>query len=144
MLTPKVILLGGIIAFIALSLVLEENYPISHYPMYSDPDPQSQYYHLTDAEGTPLPVNQLTGVRASNLGKIYRKRMADRASELKVHVKRMSQVDKDHVSRETLAYLRNQAAHHKHKLPERLRIMFTTIRFVDGEVVETSEVIYSE
>jgi hypothetical protein len=29
-------------------------------------------------------------------------------------------------------------------LPERLRIMFTTIRFVDGEVVETSEVIYSE
>ena len=144
MLTPKVILLGGIVVFIALSLVLEENYPISHYPMYGDPDPHSQYYHLTDGEGTPLPVNQLTGVRASNLGKIYRKRLADRAAELKVHVKRLSQADKDHVSRETLAYLRRQAEHHKHKMPDRLRIMFTTIRFVDGEVVETPEVIYSE
>jgi len=38
--------------------------------MYGDPDPVSQYYHLTDGDGKPLPIDQLTGVRSANLGKI--------------------------------------------------------------------------
>ena len=144
MLTPKVILLGGMLLFAVLSLVLQENYPLSHYPMYGDPDPVSQYYHLTDGDGKPLPIDQLTGVRAANLGKILRRRMSDHAKALKVDVKKLSQAERDHVARETVQYLRQQARHHQHALPEHVRIMFTTIRFHEGRVLEQPEVLYSE
>lgn len=144
MLAPKVILLGGMVLFATVSLVLKENYPLSHYPMYGDPDPVSQYYHLTDGEGKPLPINQLTGVRSANLGKILRKRLSDRAAALKVNVKALPQSERDQVARATIDYLRQQAKHHKHALPDQVRIIFTTIRFDEGRVVELPEVLYAE
>lgn len=144
MLIPKVILLGGMVLFAVLSLVLQENYPLSHYPMYGDPDPVSQYYHLTDGDGKPLPIDQLTGVRSANLGKILRRRLSDRAKALKVDVKKLPQEERDRVARETVEYLRQQARHHQHALPASVQIMFTTIRFHDGQVLEQPEVLYRE
>jgi hypothetical protein len=144
MFTPKVIILGGIVVFAALSLALKENYPLSHYPMYGDPDPVSQYYHLTDGQGKPLPINQLTGVRAANLGKILRKRLNDRAKDMKINVKSLPPAERDRTSQETLEYLRSQAKHHKQVIPDKLRIMFTTIRFHEGHVLEQPEVFYAE
>lgn len=144
MLAPKIVILGGVVVFAALSLALQENYPLSHYPMYGDPDPVSQYYHLTDGEGKPLPINQLTGVRATNLGKILRKRLSDRAKDLKVSVKSLPKIEQDRMAQETLDYLRAQAKHHKQVIPEKLRIMFTTIRFHEGRVLEQPEVFYAE
>lgn len=144
MLSSKVILLIAIPVFCALSLVLKENFPFSHYPMYSDPDPISAYYHLEDAEGKVLPLTQLTGVRGPNLGKILRKRLSDQAKKLDVGVKSLPREAVDGVARDTLAYLRTQAKHSKQVLPEKLRIMFTTIQFVDGKVEEKREVFFAE
>ena len=53
-----------------LSLKIGEHYPFSHFPMYGNPNPKPvDYYFLTDADGKPLPVVDLTGDTAPKLKK---------------------------------------------------------------------------
>ncbi len=57
-------------AAIQFSLKTGEHYPFSHFPMYGNPNPRPvDYYFLTDAEGQPLPVVELTGDTAPKLKK---------------------------------------------------------------------------
>lgn len=49
--------LGGpwlLAATVAASLVVEETYPFSHFPMYSRFHPRTWYVYVTDAEDAPL------------------------------------------------------------------------------------------
>ena len=59
-----------------LCLTIKEQFPFSHFPMYSNPSPNGDYYYLAQAgqsgESEPLPVSDLTGLTASKIGKIYR------------------------------------------------------------------------
>ncbi len=56
---------------LALQLVREE-YPFTHYPMYSRPAAEPNgYYYITDAGGDPLPVTWHTGMTPSRVGKQF-------------------------------------------------------------------------
>ena len=145
MLPHQVIVIAVLAAFCALSLAVKENYPFSHYPMYSDPDPVAHYYHLADAEGRALPIYELTSVTSPNLGKIYRQRSQARAKELGVSVTALPAAAREEIGRELAAYLREQARFLKmeSRLPAVLRIMRTAISFENDQLVERPEVLYA-
>lgn len=128
----------------ALCLAVKENYPFSNYPMYGDPDPISEYYHLADGEGKPLAVRSLTSVTCPQVGKILRKRGDDRGKELGMKRKQMPPEEWEKICRLTLAELRDKAKVFGNTLPDKLKIMHTTIEFKEGRVVETPRVFFAE
>ncbi|MDB6117095.1 MAG: hypothetical protein JWO08_876 [Verrucomicrobiaceae bacterium] len=144
MVSHKIIILVALPVFCALSLQLKENYPFSHFPMYGNPTPVSQYYHLTDGEGKPLPIATLTGKTAPKLGKMLRSYRDERMKEIKPKVKDLSKEDWALVCQKVLDYLRQQAAVKHMQLPAKMKIMSTEIRYADGKVVETPEVFFAE
>jgi hypothetical protein len=62
-----------ILLYLPLSQALRDNhYPVSHFPMYSNPTAKPLNIHsLTDATGTLLPVMNSCGVTPSHMSKMY-------------------------------------------------------------------------
>ena len=60
-----------IITFL-LCLILRENYPFSHFPMYSRMAGNTSYVYVTGANDEPIPIHTLTSIRTGKLKKIYR------------------------------------------------------------------------
>ena len=52
-------------------LAVKENFPFSHYPMYSNFDDQTYYVWLADSNGEPIPVQKVTYMRLGKIKKIY-------------------------------------------------------------------------
>lgn len=140
----KLIILIALPVFCALSLWLRENYPFSHFPMYGNPTPVSQYYHLADGDGKPLPIATLTGKTAPKLGKMLRTYRDERLKAIKPKVKELPKEDWAAICQKVLDYLRQQAAVKHLTLPAKMKIMSTEIRYQGGQVVETPEVFYAE
>jgi hypothetical protein len=141
----RVLLLAALAALCGICWTVKENYPFSHYPMYGDPNAVSGYYHLADVDALPLAVEKLTGKSAPKLGKILRGSAERKAKALGLRsAARLGRADWDVICVETLGYLRQQAGVLKQTLPDRLCIMYTEIRFVDGRVVESPKVFYRE
>ena len=59
------------IGFTVVCLVVKENYPFSHYPMYSNFDDQTYYVWLADGEGNPIASEKLTYHRLGKIKKMY-------------------------------------------------------------------------
>ena len=144
MVSHKIIILIALPAFCVLSLRLRVNVPFSHFPMYGNPTLVSQYYHLTDGEGKPLPIAVLTGKTAPKLGKMLRTYRDERLQEIKPPVKELPEKDRAMVAQKVLDYLRQQAAVKHQQLPAKMKIMSTEIRYKNGKVEETPEVFYAE
>lgn len=67
--------LAALIAVLFVSVQVKESFPLSHYPMYSNPRPEVRYFYLAkelDGEMEPVPIKVLCGISAAKLGKIYR------------------------------------------------------------------------
>jgi hypothetical protein len=60
----------------ALLFFVGEFYPLSHFPMYSGISPWTYYLYAQDAEGKPLPMLALFGIRTARAKKIYRSYLA--------------------------------------------------------------------
>ena len=144
MLSHKIVLTAAFAAFCGFSLRVKENFPFSNYPMYGDPDPVSEYYHLTDGEGQPLAVRSLTGVTCPQVGKILRKRGDDRGKQLGMKRKKMPPAEWEIICRKTLNELRDKAVAHGNKLPGSMRIMHTKIEFKEGRIAETPDIFFAE
>ena len=59
----------------ALCLALQEEYPFSHFPMYSSFSDYSYYVYVTDGNGDPIPLESLLSVRTSKLKKYYQSQL---------------------------------------------------------------------
>ncbi|MCF6311316.1 MAG: hypothetical protein L3J39_02590 [Verrucomicrobiales bacterium] len=68
------------LALVVFSLIVDETYPFSDFPMYSKMNPYTDYYILEDGEGQPLPVKYCFGLSASAMKKMYVKRLKKVAS----------------------------------------------------------------
>ena len=72
--------------YTVLSLVIKENYPFSHYPMYSKPSAADLHIQfLADGEGKPLPVAWHTGVTGSKVAKLQANRMKKHNNEKRIY-----------------------------------------------------------
>lgn len=144
LMSHKVWVLIVFVLSIGVCLAVKENYPFSNYPMYGDPDPVSEYYHLTDGDGKALAVRSITSVTCPQVGKILRKRGDDRGKELGMKRKNLPAQEWEIICRKTLGELREKAKVWGNTLPDKLRIMHTTIEFKEGRVVETPRVFFAE
>lgn len=144
MLSHKIVLPAAFAVFCGFSLKVKENFPFSNYPMYGDPDPVSEYYHLADGEGKALAVRTLTGVTCPQVGKILRKYGDERGKQLGVRRKNLPPEEWKRIRDKIMGELRDKAKAHGNTLPGKLRIMHTTIEYKNGGIVETPRVFFAE
>lgn len=57
--------------FVFLCLLLKENFPFSHFPMYESFSDYSFVIYVADKDGEPLPVQSITSFKTSKLKKIF-------------------------------------------------------------------------
>jgi hypothetical protein len=118
------------LVYLVLTQLIRDNYPFSHYPMYSKPNSESlAFQYLADGQGNPLPVRWHTGMSPSQLAKRFRTDMRKNPSEEKA-------------AQELLADIRERNQQRpKHALPERIQLMEDKLSFNDGKLVENKRVI---
>lgn len=130
--------------FVTLSLILRENYPFSHFPMYASPTAQRNYFIITDNRGNPIPVGSLTGLTSAQIGKTYRQKSRKHTAEMK-KMGQVSRAERDRlVGVEIFQALRQRAATRGQKLPEKLQIHIAEIQFADGQIRETKRLLFAE
>ena len=129
--------------FVAGSLLLKETYPFSHFPMFSSPTAPRAYYMVTDSAGQPLPIAKLTGVTPPKIGKMHwrKSRQSQRETE---QAKREEAGRNDQVGREICTMLRDQAARRGQVLPPGIQLFRVEIRYDDGKLRETKELLFAE
>ncbi|HSI64566.1 MAG TPA: hypothetical protein VLE43_15665 [Candidatus Saccharimonadia bacterium] len=142
----KISPLTTLVIYTLVSLQLEENYPISNYPMYSNPSPERPYYMITDGDGKPLPIHTLTGVTCPKIGKIYRTKSEKLAKELNIKAVDLKPEHQQTISMEMFAYLREEAKQQgkADAMPAKLRLMKSYLTYENGQVVETPNLIGQE
>jgi hypothetical protein len=67
---------------VILCLVLRENFPFSHFPMYSSFSSYSYYVYVADANDEPIPIEAITSIRTSALKKAYQGKLEEVREEL--------------------------------------------------------------
>lgn len=119
-----------LLVYLVLTQVLRENYPFSHYPMYSKPNSESlDIQYLADGEGKPLPVVWFTGITPSKLSKLMGDRLKTRKN------------NKD-AALDVLAFIRIQNSSRRGRLlPDKIKLMETSIAIQSGRVVESQRVL---
>jgi hypothetical protein len=142
----KISPLTALAVYTLVSLQLEENYPISNYPMYSNPSPERPYYMITDGEGKSLPIQTLTGVTCPKIGKIYRTKSEKLAKELDLKAVDLKPEHQQAIASEMFAYLRDEAKQKGQTaaLPAKLRLVKNYISYENGQVIETPTLIGQE
>ncbi len=128
--------------FVAVSLILKENYPFSHFPMYSSPTAPRFYYMVTDSGGQPLPISTLTGVTPPKIGKMHWRKSQEREAARKAE--KHEPGGHEEVGREICAMLRQQAARRGQILPPGLQLFRVEIQCHDGRIRETQELLFAE
>jgi hypothetical protein len=140
----KISPLTSLAVYTLLSLQLEENYPFSNYPMYSNPSPERPYYMITDGEGKPVPIQTLTGVTCPKIGKIFRSHTDDMAKELKIKAVQLKPEHHQAISMEMFAMLRREASRKGKVMPLKLRLVKNYLTYENGQVVESPNLIGQE
>ena len=130
--------------FVAVSLILKENYPFSHFPMYSSPTAQRAYYMVTDAEGRPLPISTLTGVTLPKIGKMHWRKSQERESMVRETGKDDTAGRDEDIGREICTMLRQQAARRGQTLPQGIQLFRVEILYDDGKIKETKQLLFAE
>ena len=59
------------LALVVVCFAVKENFPFSHFPMYSSFSDYSYYIYFKDANDEPVPILDLSGHRTAALKKIY-------------------------------------------------------------------------
>jgi hypothetical protein len=129
--------------FVIVSLLLRENYPFSHFPMYSSPTARRSYYIVTDSGGQPLPISTLTGVTPPKIGKMHRRKSQERDPGPGSAGEDSSGANKE-IGREICEMLRQQATRRGQTLPPGIQLFRVEIRYHDGKINETKELLFAE
>jgi hypothetical protein len=166
--------LTALVLYCVVSVNLQENYPFSHFPMYSNPSAERPYYVLADGSGNPLPIATLTGITCPKVGKLYRTECQERAAKLtqelrkqwmtelagepvlkrwwqrltarkpSVKADKLSPEDRQAIGAKMFAFYRHEAANRKQVLPPKLQLIRMEISYADGKFIETPQLIANE
>jgi hypothetical protein len=136
--------LTALLLYCLVSVFLQENYPFSHFPMYSNPSPERPYYMISDGDSNPIPIATLTGVTCPKIGKIYRKECEEVAKKLKLNKDRLPAEHKQAVGEKMFSYLRTEADARQKTLPPKLQLVRMEISYQGGKLSESPEIIAKE
>jgi len=88
-----------------LCLMLKENFPFSHFPMYSAFGKRTHYVYLTDGKDRPVPVESITYVRTGRLKKIFNQKLAETAGETGKKKRELTPAERSAAGEHTLRWL---------------------------------------
>ncbi len=95
--------------FTAVSLMVKEEFPFSHFHMYSDPDPMADYVYIRagtdEASAEPLSVIHVCKITAAKVKKMYR----SHAKKINRNVNALSAAEQEKAATEVLRYLVERA-----------------------------------
>lgn len=140
----KISPLTALLIYTVVSLWAEENYPLSDYPMYSNPSPERPYYLMADGEGNPVPTQEKTGITCPKIGKIYRTKAEALAKKHDIRAVDLTPEQVQSIGMEMFAQFRKEAEKLKQTMPAQLRLVKTYITYENGKVVETPNIIAQE
>ncbi|MCB1229052.1 MAG: hypothetical protein KDN19_02235 [Verrucomicrobiae bacterium] len=129
-----------------LSIWVEDFFPLSHFPMYSDPNESENYFYVAtmDDKGEPeaLPVRKMTSITAPKVKKMYKSWAREYADERDKSDRDLTKEERAEVGRNLLAFLRSQAEQRHEVLPDNLALVEVWIVYDDDEgFSETPEVV---
>ncbi len=141
-----------LVCLIPLTQIFRDEYPISHYPMYSQPTTRElRFQYVAGADGKPLPIIPYTGITPSQVGKKYSRHKAiliakeekrsgksldDLTGELEKTIKSAAGI-------ETLVFLRDLSMKRKpeQRLTQPIKLVEVTLGFGKGEFTESEKVV---
>jgi hypothetical protein len=139
-----------LLLLLPITQMVRDQYPFSHYPMYSNPSPAPlSFVYLADAEGKPLPVLWHTGVTSSQVAKKFG-RENGRLKELEIKLakkeKRSPRLEPEvrpEAANEVLQFLRQQSQGRAkdRQLNGVISLMFITISAHGDRFDETHQLI---
>ena len=130
-----------VLVFIVLAQVIRDNYPFTHYSMYSRPTSEPiSYYYIADGNGQPLKLMWHTGLTSSRLAKYvgFKKGKFQKDKSL-TEPEILSKA-----TAEALAYVRSQNRKRKSRpLPDSMQLVQVTVSVDSGEAgfSETKKVV---
>src|SRR5690606_25759419 len=96
-----------------LSLWVQDFFPLSHFPMYSDPDEREDYFYVAtvgdSGEITPIPVRGLTSITAPKVKKMYKSWAGDDAEKQGKSSKDLTTEERAEIGERLLLFLKAQA-----------------------------------
>ena len=134
--------------FIVFASIVKENYPFSHYAMYSNPRNRPLHFAwLADESGDPLPILWHTGLSTSKMSKILnhnRGNLEDAARKKKKDLEDPGVIDE--INREAgeivLRYMRDQSMkRQRRELVAPLKLYESAITVEGKELVERDKLI---
>ena len=112
---------------VCLSIWVQDFFPLSHFPMYSDPDESENYFYLATTneagEREPVPVRKLTSITAPKVKKMYKSWSRKRAGEMDKSDRDLTTEERAEVGRELLTFLNGQAVDRNREMPEPLHLV---------------------
>lgn len=140
---PFVWMLG----LVGISSMIKENYPFSHYPMYSKPGPVKEYYYLGKVgeagETVPVPMGHVTTQTSAKTGRIYRGRRNAYLEENQMHREDLTQTDRERIGAEVLDLLHtlSEKRHGKGSAREVWRLVKVVLEVGPDGLKETPTII---
>ena len=112
---------------VCLSIWVQDFFPLSHFPMYSDPDESENYFYVATTneagEREPIPVRALTSITAPKVKKMYKSWSRQRADEMDKSDRDLTPEERAEVGRELLTFLNRQALDRNREMPEPLHLI---------------------
>ena len=118
-----------------LNLLLEENFPFSHFPMYSSFSDFTYYIFITDENDEPIPIKLKSnfGVSTSFLKKMYDTEVRKDSNE-KFSMRKQTPEDLNRAGQLTLDYVWKRAKRPAKKPYDRLRLYQENLHFECGTI----------
>jgi hypothetical protein len=137
-----------VLVFMLVSLIVKENFPFSHFAMYSNPTSRPlRFTYLADGEGEPLPILWHTGLSASRMTKKfnYHKGGLEKAARKEGRDDDEPEVRaeiKAEAGAEVLRFMRDQSlTRNKRELTGPLQLVEMKVSIEGDRLVETTELI---
>lgn len=133
---------------VSVAILAEDDcYPLSFFPMYSDPDESENFLFVATWETDPtqyhaIPIEEATGLSAPKVKKMWKSYSRDFADDLKKKDTELTDEETNEISGVLLKEFRKVAANQGKELPENLALVEVWIEATDiGGWTETPEVL---
>ncbi len=131
-----------LVVVVVFSLVVEEYFPFSRFPMYSKPDDETWYVYVADAQGQPVAMLRHFGVSNTFVRKVF-KSNRERLREADATLDR--ETAEANAATDTLEYLLRQRRPRKKKVREfgALQLIKVNVEIAGDHVERSSDPLAS-
>jgi hypothetical protein len=129
-------------ALVAACALLQEWYPFSHFPMYSNFEPFTYYVYAADGDDQPVPLATAFGIRSANLKKIYDRELRRLAKGKPRGMKSLTLEERGVAGKYALEFLRaNSVDPARTDALTRLKFYQVDIRMEHGHITKHAQLV---